>query len=141
MMRQFHARLAQRACLRVVGKGAGHGPMEPDTFAREQFGVDGLLEQDVPEPVLVADGAQYLAVDRFTCRRQQPILRELRGGGKQLVLGWSPNGGDQPKDVLGVFGQCRDARQEEILKSAWQRLSALGIVDCQQFFGEERVAV
>jgi hypothetical protein len=95
----------------------------------------------VSKRVGVLFSADHLAVNRLTSRRQQSFLGELRGGSKQVVLGWPAHCRGQPHDMSGVIGQGCNAGQEDSLKPSREFLTRLITLGSEQLLSQERVAI
>ena len=117
--------------------------MQRGPLAGEQLGVDGLLDQRVPEGVALAGvaGDQDGVADCQPERVDEVAGRLAGHGGEQVVVDMEPGRGGDPQDGLGRLGKLLDAGHEQVAQRRWERTPATRPVPPGQLLDEERVAL
>ncbi len=121
------------------GEQAGERGMEPGALARQQVGVDGLLQQRVAEGVAVALDPEQAARDDLAHRLLELGQRQPRHLAQQLVLDPAPGHGGGAQHPLPRLREHLDPGHQQAGQPVGQGV-ALGH-GREQLLGIERVAV
>ena len=127
----------------MLGQRLGKASVQPGPLARQQFRVQRLLGQRVPEGVGLGGrvGDEHLVGDRGTQRRHQVRFGQLADRRQQLGLHRSAGRGHQSQCRLRVLGKVLDAAQQDVLQTRGQAPPAALVGRGQQLLREERVAL
>lgn len=121
----------------------GVAAVEPGAFAGQQIVADGLADQRVPEAVAVAlrCGEQEVGADGSAQRLDEIVLGEAGDRGQQSVLDGGTALGDDPGDLLGVFGERFDTDEKEVAQRVGESGAVAALQVAGELFDEEGVAV
>ncbi len=108
------------------------------TFAGQQVGVDGLLQQGVPERVPLPLGPEHLGPHRLTQRLVQGRPVQAAHGEQQLVCDPAATDGGQARDVAGRVAQPLQPVQQHLREPVGH---ARAVPGREQLLGEVRVAL